>query len=291
MPNAWFRMYAEFADDPKVQMMSEAMQRRLAMLFCLRCLGKPIETFRETEIAFKWRITMQDLAETKALFIENGFIDDNWNVLNWNKRQYVSDSSTERVRQYRERLKQDETLLKQDVTGDVTTPEQKQNRTDTEQKQETKKQKPSAKAKPSQFTLPDWVDKDAWDGFEEMRKKKRAPMTDRAREGIIHDLEKLCPVGDSGAAVLDQSTKKCWSGVFPLSKNNGGFNAAVPTGKTDANMAICAELIAEDQYRSRANENGGVQASEAKQNGRATLFLDSGAVGHEGVSGGNGYSF
>jgi hypothetical protein len=284
-------MYAEFADDPKVQMMSEAMQRRLAMLFCLRCLGKPIETFRETEIAFKWRITMQDLAETKALFIENGFIDDSWNVLNWNKRQYVSDSSTERVRQYRERLKQDETLLKQDVTGDVTTPEQKQNRTDTEQKQDTKKQKPSAKAKPSQFTLPDWVDKDAWDGFEEMRKKKRAPMTDRAREGIIHDLEKLCPVGDSGAAVLDQSTKKCWSGVFPLSKNNGGFNAAVPTGKTDANMAICAELIAEDQYRSRANENGGVQASEAKQNGRATLFLDSGAVGHESVSGGNGYTF
>jgi hypothetical protein len=72
---------------------------------------------------------------------------------------------------------------------------------------------------------------------------------------------------------------------------NGGRNAAVPTGKTDANMAICAELIAEDQYRSRANENGGVQASEAKQDGRATLFLDSGAVGHEGVSGGNGYSF
>ena len=160
-----------------------------------------------------------------------------------------------------------------------------------EERLDTKKQKPSAKAKPSQFTLPDWVDKDAWDGFEEMRKKKRAPMTDRAREGIIHDLEKLCPVGDNGAAILDQSTKKCWSGVFPLSKPNGGFNAAVPTGKTDANMAICAELIAEDQYRSRANENGGVQASEAKQDGRATLFLDSGAVGHESVSGGNGYSF
>jgi hypothetical protein len=72
---------------------------------------------------------------------------------------------------------------------------------------------------------------------------------------------------------------------------NGGRNAAVPTGKTDHNMAICAELIAEDQYRSRANENGGVQASEAKQDGRATLFLDSGAAGHESVSGGNGYTF
>ena len=71
----------------------------------------------------------------------------------------------------------------------------------------------------------------------------------------------------------------------------GGNHAAVPSGKTDGNMVICAELISEDQYRSRANENGGVQASEAKQDGRATLFLDSGAVGHESVSSGNGYSF
>lgn len=161
-----------------------------------------------------------------------------------------------------------------------------------EERLDIKKQKTSAKENPSQFTLPDWVDKDAWDGFEEMRKKKRAPMTNRAREGIIHDLEKLCPVGDNGAAILDQSTKKCWSGVFPLSKNsNGGFNANLPSGKTDGNMGLCDELIAEDQYRSRTRKNGVVQAGEAEQDGRATLFLDSGTVGHAGVSGGDGYTF
>ena len=38
----WFRMYAEFATDPKVQMMPEAMQRRLVMLLCLQC-GNGIE--------------------------------------------------------------------------------------------------------------------------------------------------------------------------------------------------------------------------------------------------------
>ena len=32
----WMRLYAEFATDPKVQMMSEAMQRRHVMLFCLK---------------------------------------------------------------------------------------------------------------------------------------------------------------------------------------------------------------------------------------------------------------
>lgn len=100
MPNSWFRMYAEFADDPKVQMMPEHMQRRLVMLFCERC--KDV-TVSERHRAFSWRISDADLAETKALFIEAGFIDEDWNVLNWNKRQFISDSSTDRTRRYRER--------------------------------------------------------------------------------------------------------------------------------------------------------------------------------------------
>ena len=33
----WFRFYAEFATDPKVQMLSEQDQRRFIMLLCLRC--------------------------------------------------------------------------------------------------------------------------------------------------------------------------------------------------------------------------------------------------------------
>jgi hypothetical protein len=285
------------------------------MLFCLRCLGKPIETFRETEIAFKWRITMQDLAETKALFIENGFIDDTWNVLNWNKRQYVSDSSTERVRQYRERLKQDETLPKQDATEDVTAPEQKQNRTDTEQKQKEPEltllspTAPKKEIRPEEFA-------NVWnrlrgklpkvERFTESRKKK---VKTRMNEGLT--LERFAEAvencttkpflrgdNDDGWTATfdwlvenDKNLEKAINNPYGSNKPNGGNHAQVPTGKTDHGMAICAELIAEDQYRSRAVQNGGVQASEAKQDGRATLFLDSGAVGHEGVSGGNGYTF
>lgn len=118
MANPWFRLYSEFEDDPKVQMMPEAMQRRLIMLMCSRCKD---ETLRETQRAFKWRISAEELAETKALFIENGFIDKDWNLLNWNRRQFISDSSTDRVRRYREGKKQDETLHETDETkGNVT---------------------------------------------------------------------------------------------------------------------------------------------------------------------------
>ena len=103
MANPWFRLYSEFANDPKVQMMPEHMQRRLVMLMCLRCCNI-LETLQEAEIAYCLHITEAQLMETKALFLSKKFIDDGWNLLNWDKRQFVSDSSAERTRRYRERL-------------------------------------------------------------------------------------------------------------------------------------------------------------------------------------------
>lgn len=134
----WFRMYGEFATDPKVQMMSEAMQRRLVMLFCLEC-SNGIETFhvteRETSIAFALRVTEEILAETKAVFLAKGFINDDWTLGNWEKRQYVSDSSTARVRAHREKKKNEAAERETRMKRSSNAPEQ--NRTDTEQKEHT----------------------------------------------------------------------------------------------------------------------------------------------------------
>ena len=115
MANPWFRLYSEFAHDPKIQMLSEAMQRRYVMLLCLKC-SEVLETLHETEIAFQLRLTEPELQETKQLFVSKNFIDKHWNILNWDKRQFVSDSSTMRVAKHRQKKKQlsnvDETLQK-----------------------------------------------------------------------------------------------------------------------------------------------------------------------------------
>jgi len=124
MKNQWFRMYSEFLSDPKVQMMNESYQRRLVMLFCMKCNGD--ETFHDDAIAFQLRIGCVEWSETKAEFIKRGFIDNDNNILNWGKRQYQSDSSTNRVRKHRE------TVMKRQCNVSVTPPdtEQIQNRTD-----------------------------------------------------------------------------------------------------------------------------------------------------------------
>ena len=128
----WFRMYGEFASDPKVQSMSEAMQRRLMMLLCLRC-SNTLVTLQDDEIAFALRITDQELAETKVLFAKKGFITGAWEIANWDKRQFVSDSSAARVAKHRALKKEAEKQSDETApeTSNVTvTP---QNRTDTEQ--------------------------------------------------------------------------------------------------------------------------------------------------------------
>ena len=64
------------------------------------------------------------------------------------------------------------------------------------------------------LVLPDWISQDSWDGFVEMRKKIKKPLTDRACNGIINKLDKF---GKQNAdAILDQSTENCWQTVYEL---------------------------------------------------------------------------
>ena len=82
--------------------------------------------------------------------------------------------------------------------------------------------KPAAKKRVMQNVLlliPEWVPKNLWDAFVEMRleiakKSKGAPFTDEARRLLLLDLEKLRTAGHDPAAVLAQSIKKGYLGLF-----------------------------------------------------------------------------
>ena len=143
MANPWLRLYAEFATDAKVQMMTEAMQRRYLMLMCLRC-SNSLVTLHDEEVAFQLRISNEELAETKALFIKKGFIDSAWNLCNWDKRQFASDTSNARVAKHRALRKEKQ---KDDSNDGVTLLKQKANAldTDTDTDREAKASLSSAK--------------------------------------------------------------------------------------------------------------------------------------------------
>jgi hypothetical protein len=131
MANPWFRMYSEFATDPKVQMLSESNQRRYIMLLCLRCSNGDV-TLQDCEVAFQLRISNEDWATSKAVLVEKNLIDSANSPVAWNKRQYASDSSAARVAKHREGKKQacNVTVTPPDTDTDTDT--------DTEEKKEQK---------------------------------------------------------------------------------------------------------------------------------------------------------
>lgn len=100
----WLRLYTEFASDAKVQSMSEAMQRRLIMLFCLKC-SEQLNGLSEKELSFAMKISISEMKKTLKLFYDKGFLNEDGSLKNYDKRQRNSDHSKDRVIKFRDSSK------------------------------------------------------------------------------------------------------------------------------------------------------------------------------------------
>jgi hypothetical protein len=206
MANSWFRLYAEFAHDHKVQMLSEQDQRRLIMMFCLKCNG--YVTLQDDDVTFQLRISNDEWQKTKDIFIKKGFINSDNQIINWDKRQYVTDSSTARVARHRERKKNNtDNVTSCNVT--VTPPEQnrtEQNRADTEQI----KKKNNAEKSSKEIT-------DIFEHWQNVMNHKKTNL-DKARIKAIDSALKLGYSTDE----IKQAINGCSLTPFNMGKNDNG---------------------------------------------------------------------
>lgn len=142
----WFRLYTEFASDPKIQILAFEDQRHYVMLLCLKGNGtldtcSDSELYRERLIARGLGLDPASASEAKRRLVEAQLIGSDWQPLKWAERQFRSDCSTPRVLKYREKQKGNvtETFLKRNETVID------QNRSDTEQNKSAKKALPPEK--------------------------------------------------------------------------------------------------------------------------------------------------
>lgn len=84
------------------------------------------------------------------------------------------------------------------------------------------------------LTLPDWLPKEAWDGYMEARKKAKKPTTERAKKLLIAKLEGFKDAGYDVAAALDASTEAGWSSVYE--PKNGTY--AKPASSVDVSRRV-----------------------------------------------------
>ena len=126
------------------------------------------------------------------------------------------------------------TDIKTDINADIKTDSinKHKRKTETETKKEKQKEKPCA------FSLDSYTKNaellEALDGFVEMRKKIKAPLTEHALSLLLKKLDGMGSTDEEKVAIVNQSVMNGWKGLFPLKqevKQHG-------TGRNDSREAL-----------------------------------------------------
>lgn len=88
----------------------------------------------------------------------------------------------------------------------------------TETSTETTGQAPKVSKTAQKFEMPEWVPAEDWADFEEVRRKKKKPLTDRARVLAVGELKKLRSAGQDVQAVIQQSVLHSWDSFYEVKK-------------------------------------------------------------------------
>lgn len=81
--------------------------------------------------------------------------------------------------------------------------------------------------------IPEWVPVEAWNGYLEMRRRKKEPLLGRALTIAINKLREFRADGEDIGAVLDQSTVNGWKGLFEVKgKKQGDKSGSAETSSS-----------------------------------------------------------
>ena len=197
----WFRLYTDVLEDPKVQKLSPELFKFWINILCLTSKHEgripPLD-----DVSFALRLPLHETEEAfHALKIAHLISPmsnqhgEGWAPHNWKKRQYKSDTSTQRVKRFRNAQR----------NNIETAPDTE---TDTDTKQRKKHKEKTA--------LPPWLDSELWEDYLDMRKKLKAAPTEKAKKLLISKLDKLKSEGQDPDEILKQSIENSWKGLFEV---------------------------------------------------------------------------
>lgn len=230
----WFRMYADFLNDPKLISLAFEDQRHFIGVLALKCDGA-IDDVADGDlldriVAQRLWIDHAVIRDVKRRLIAAGLIDARWQPLAWEKRQMRSDvdaTGAERQRRYREAQKhnalRDAGVTRLDTDTDIDKEEEKEE--EKEEKKATRK-----RAAPT-FELPDWINRQHWDAWHSCPKRKKA--TDAQKQMAVDKLAEWRQQGIDYAAALENAAIAGWQGLFkpdvPASAMTPGRRQAAPS--------------------------------------------------------------
>jgi len=225
----WFRFYGEALNDPKVQTLEPSVFKIWVNCLCLACnlQSKDGNIGTIDDVSFALRETVSTVTSAFHALEERGLIEtknETFHIPAWRKRQYKSDSSTERVRRHRKRYS--------NVT--VTAPDTDTD-TDTEKKHIPPPNPPQGGAPANgggKAPSLEYLDlfpvhyqengrfRAMWESWLRHRREKRSKVTPTAAR---RQVKILTEAGlEDAVGILDQSITNGWTGLFPLKRRGVG---------------------------------------------------------------------
>lgn len=237
----WFRLYTEFASDPVMQSLAFEDQRHFVVLLCLKgngTLDRPMKPSARDRIIYRGLgLDPNSAEEARRRLMEAEIIDAKWQPKAWDKRQFLSDHSAKRTRNYRKNKEVSDGIsasLRQPCDGIIYRTD-----TDTEQIQNRKREDGASRRSP--------------------RRKSQLPndfdLTPE-RTNVFRDAH---PAGDlpvEWAQFLDHhrgngSVKQDWDACWRTwCRNSKKFSG----GKNGTNQSNSRESAAERVYRINATD-------------------------------------
>lgn len=263
MANPWFRVYTEMVDDEKLRLL--AFEDRWHYVAILCCKGKGMLDSGDDhpmvmrKLSVKLGLTVRETETVLMRLHEVGLVDADTAIpTGWDDRQFISDSSTERVKAYREKMKR---------KGNVSVTVQ-----DTDTDTDTEKKKPKADASPKGSRLPeDWSPPEMWLEWARFEKPGINPLqeADKFRD-YWH--------GVAGAKARKANWLSTWrnwirnANVQPANRNNTGYTHAQPKLTPAERTAVSIALNNGGEIPDGYENNGGVVA-EVERNLRSQVDL------------------
>lgn len=200
----WLRLYTEMVDDEKLRLLAFEDRWHYVALLCLKGSGLLDDScsadLKQRRVAVKLGLSVREVEEVARRLAEVELIDrETLQPLGWEGRQFPSDKSTDRVKAFRERQKQQaETVGETDETGvkRFSNGLEEDTDTDTEVEKDKTNTPPAdasdVKSRPitAKGLKAKGVDPQHAADFLAVRKAQRAPLTATALEGIEREAAK-----------------------------------------------------------------------------------------------------
>jgi len=218
MAGDWIKMRMDLKAHPKVVRIASALKadrlRIIGGLYSAWCLFDNYSADGRMEgytpEIFDEEIGLSGLA---AAMISVGWLEQTSDGLVMPRFDAHNGQSAKRRAQDADRKREDRKIQNSSAS------EADKMRTREEKRREENKKK---KQDSSTFVPPLWIDQQLWDDFIDMRKKIKKPATDRAKQLLINELQKLVEQGYSQQDVIGNSIRNGWQDFYAPKHNGSG---------------------------------------------------------------------